>query len=565
MPKILIVDDEWAIRLAIEGMLSNLGYDVVGQAETGVEAVSMALELNPDLILMDVKMPGEMNGIDAAREIKAELGTPIVFISGYCDPEYIEAAKDVIPFGYVMKPFGEREIHAFVEIALSRRKLDLELEKAHAQLEQTNLDLQSEIAARKKTETALQESQKLYRNIFEKNNAMKWLLDPSSGKIIDANPATCEFYQYSYEEITKLRLWDINIESEANVRKLLADASSDGNTEFTFKHRLASGEIRDVQVYTGALVSGEKKLLHSIIIDITDRIRAEESLKHAHDTLERRVESRTAELEKANKQLQEENEARKRTEEALRESEEHHRSFMENAKGFIVYRLEIDPENYFNGRLIFVSPGIEDEIGVSPEAEFSEWFNHVHPDDLPGLIEVHAKSVRNGDTFDQEFRWGNLKGEWEWCHAISNPVFDSDGKPKYYNGMVINITAQKKAEKALRESEKDLRGKGLRLEELNTALKILLEKGEKDREELEEKVMVNVKEMVLPYVAKLKSTGLDAMQETFTGIIESNLDAIISPFLKKLSSKYLNLTPTEIRVADLVKQGLSAQKRSGAC
>ena len=74
MPKILIVDDEWLTRLEIEGMLTDLGYDVAGQAETGAEAIAMARELNPDLVLMDVKMPGEMNGIDAAREIKAELG-----------------------------------------------------------------------------------------------------------------------------------------------------------------------------------------------------------------------------------------------------------------------------------------------------------------------------------------------------------------------------------------------------------------------------------------------------------------------------------------------------------
>ena len=76
MPKILIVDDEWLTRLEIERMLTNLGYDVAGQAETGVEAVAMARELNPDLILMDVKMPGEMNGIDAAGAIKAELKIP---------------------------------------------------------------------------------------------------------------------------------------------------------------------------------------------------------------------------------------------------------------------------------------------------------------------------------------------------------------------------------------------------------------------------------------------------------------------------------------------------------
>ena len=116
------------------------------------------------------------------------MGTPIVFISGYGDPEYIEAAKEIAPFGYVMKPFDEREVHAFLEIALSRKKLELELEKYHKQLEQTNLGLKNEVAARKQTETELRESRKLYRDIFEKNNAMKWLVDPSSGKIIKVDP-----------------------------------------------------------------------------------------------------------------------------------------------------------------------------------------------------------------------------------------------------------------------------------------------------------------------------------------------------------------------------------------
>ena len=163
------------------------------------------------------------------------------------------------------------------------------------------------------------------------------------------------------------------------------------------------------------------------------------------------------ELEQRVKALESESFERKKAEVMLRESEEHHRSFMESAKGFVVYRLKVDPDNYFGGRLVFVSPSIEDEIGVSPETEFNEWFNSVHPDDLPRLLEAQAKSIRNGDMFDQEFRWKNLAGKWGWCHAISNPVFDSDGKPKYYNGMIIDVTAQKQAVKALQESEEKFR------------------------------------------------------------------------------------------------------------
>ena len=395
MPRILIVDDEWLTRLEIEGMLTDLGYDVAGQAETGAEAVAMARELNPDLVLMDVNMPGEMSGIDAAGEIKRELGTPIVFLSGYGDPEYIEAAKDIAPFGYVIKPFDEREVHAFVEIALSRRKLELKLDKSHKQLEQTNHDLQREIGARKQTETELRESRKLYRDIFEKNNAIKWLLDPSSGEIIDVNPAACEFYQYTHEEITNLHVWDINAESKANVKALLSDASAHGNAEFTFKHRLASGEIRDVQVYTGTLESGGKKLLHSIIIDISDRIRAEESLRHAHDTLEMRVEDRTIELQ----------------------------------------------------------------------------------------------------------------------------------------------------------------NKTLELSETNTALKILLNHRENDKEELGEKVLSNVKTLVEPYLKELKDTQADQKQIVLLNLLESGLKNILSSFSSKLSSKYLALTPGELQVAYLVREG----------
>jgi DNA-binding CsgD family transcriptional regulator len=93
------------------------------------------------------------------------------------------------------------------------------------------------------------------------------------------------------------------------------------------------------------------------------------------------------------------------------------------------------------------------------------------------------------------------------------------------------------------------------LEELNSALRVLLRKRDEDQTELEEKVLSNVKELVLPYVERLKTSELDPKQMAYLSIVESNLDDIVSPFARKLSSKYLALTPMEISVANLIREG----------
>ena len=92
------------------------------------------------------------------------------------------------------------------------------------------------------------------------------------------------------------------------------------------------------------------------------------------------------------------------------------------------------------------------------------------------------------------------------------------------------------------------------LEEVNTALRVLLMRREKDKIELEENVLLNVKELVEPYLGKLMNSGLNEHQETYASIMKSNLNDIISPFIHRLSSKYLNFTPSEIQVASLIKQ-----------
>ena len=546
MPGILIVDDEWLTRLEIEGMLTDLGYNVAGQAETGAEAVTMARELNPDLVLMDVNMPGEMNGIDAAGEIKRELGIPIVFISGYGDPEYIEAAKEIAPFGYVMKPFDEREVHAFVEIALSRKAFELKLDKSHKQLEQTNLHLKREIAARKQTETELRESRKLYRDMFEKNNAIKWLVDPSSGEIVDANSAACEFYQYTHEEITNLHVWDINVESEAHVKAVLSDASEDKNDEFTFKHRLASGEIRDVQVYTGTLESGGRTLLHSIILDITARNQAEDKVRQAYAEVETKVEERTVELSAANVSLAARIAEHKRTEDKFHQERNRAQSYLDTVEAIIV-ALDLEGEiTLVNQKGCLLLGRDEDElIGQS-------WFSSCIPQP-EGMEKRYPAFLKY------------IAGELELLEYFEYPIIDGNGKLRQiaWNNKLLRdeqmeIVGTLSAGQDIthrRQAEEELARKTKNLEELNAALNILLEKRMKDRENLEESVLSNVKTLISPYVKKLNNSKLTEEQQTFLNVLNSNLNEIVSPFTKRLSAKYLNLTPKEIRIANLVTQG----------
>ena len=129
MSKILVVDDEAIITMQLEERLSTMGYTVAGMAASGEEAVEKARRIRPDLVLMDIVMPGKMNGIEAAKIITGELDIPVVFVTSYADDAIIEKAKSVRPYGYIVKPFNELEIKAAIEVALFRKAAELEEQK----------------------------------------------------------------------------------------------------------------------------------------------------------------------------------------------------------------------------------------------------------------------------------------------------------------------------------------------------------------------------------------------------------------------------------------------------
>jgi DNA-binding CsgD family transcriptional regulator len=130
---------------------------------------------------------------------------------------------------------------------------------------------------------------------------------------------------------------------------------------------------------------------------------------------------------------------------------------------------------------------------------------------------------------------------------------DNDGKSTAVLEISRNVTKEKNLESELRTKAAELDVKSNNLEEVNTALRVLLKRRDNDKEELEAKILSNVKDLILPYIERLKKSPLNDHQKSCVEILESNLTDIVSPFSHRLSSKYLGLTPTEIRVANLIK------------
>ena len=278
---------------------------------------------------------------------------------------------------------------------------------------------------------------------------------------------------------------------------------------------------------------------------------------------------------------------RKRTEETLRESEERYRLLLEfSPDPIVVYNMQ--------GISSYVNPAFEQTFGFSGQEVLGKRIDFVPEESWPETKDA-IETMLGGKKIDL-FETKRLTKDGRVLDVqISSTLYrNRDGKPvgnivilrdisaqkqaeqvlkKYHDHLeelVEERTAElaktntqleqeieerKRAEKALLKREVELEAQSHHLEEVNTALKVLLKQREDDKKELGENVLSNVKELISPYVERLNKSRLNTNQKTLINIMESNLKNIISPFISKLSSKYFNFTPMEIKVANLVKEG----------
>jgi len=259
----------------------------------------------------------------------------------------------------------------------------------------------------------------------------------------------------------------------------------------------------------------------------------------------------------------------RKTETALFESEQKYRNILENIQdGYCELNLR--------GHFIFVNDYMFNILGYSKDVLLTmRAWNVMDEENSNKVFKSFNEVFRTGipsKGFDYEINRKN--GEKRQIEVSASLIIDNNEKPIGFRSIVRDITERKDVEKALRkardelerrvkertfeldEINKQLEIKTITLEETNIALRVLLKKKDETRKELEEKVLLNIKDLVIPVLEKIKAAaGLDRKQDAYITVMKNTLNDIISGFTRNLSSRQYCLTPTELQVASLIRQG----------
>jgi len=250
-PRILIVEDESIIARDLSASLEAMGYQVTGNAITGADAIAAAGDMNPSLVLMDIELQGDMDGIEAAHIIRSKYNLPIIYLTAYADDRMLERARETGPFGYLIKPFDDRELHFTIQMALYKHDLDETVRKSKEQ----------------------------FQALVENTNAIPWEISLADMKFTYLGPQVKNLLGFDVEEITDYQSWAARIhpEDRDEAERFCSDArNKDENYEFEFRMIGANNQIKWVRnIVSVTRENGKPVSMRGFILDITRRKEAE--------------------------------------------------------------------------------------------------------------------------------------------------------------------------------------------------------------------------------------------------------------------------------------------------
>ncbi|MBI5664685.1 MAG: response regulator [Nitrospirae bacterium] len=371
---VLIVEDEAIIAIELQKHLESMGYRVTSKAASGEDAVLMAREENPDLVLMDITLSGKISGIEAARQIRTSRNIPVIYLTAHSNEETLKQATQTEPYGYLIKPVGDKELHTAIEIALIKHRTEKQLRSAVSKAQEEEAKTKAIIAGIGDG-IILQDTD--YKIIYE-NQIQKDLSGSHLGdycyKAYTGRNTICE---------------SCPVEMSFSDGQIHKGERSLATSKGTRHYELTSSPIRDT---AGKIIAAVK-----VLRDITERKLIEEELLKHREKLTLLVEDRTSELTSAVDLLKNEIMERRKTEDALRESERRYRELfnymssgitvyesLENGDDFIIKDFnhageaidKIRKQDIIGERLTKVFPGVKES----------------------GLFEVFKRVWRTGET-----------------------------------------------------------------------------------------------------------------------------------------------------------------------
>ena len=259
--KILLVEDERIPAFNLQQRLRKLGYDVPSIVPSGAEALVLIEQQRPDMVLMDIHIEGDIDGIETASRIPPEWMIPVIYLTAYSEEATLQRAAATKPYGYLLKPFSERELHATIQMALQRHATELAL---------------------RQRETELGRSREDFRFLFASNPLPMWVFDLETLRFLDVNEAAVAAYGYTKEEFLGMTIAHIRPADEVGrIQEFLLPDTPAYLAVQNWRHLRKDGKVIEVDVFSYALPFEGHRARITVAIDVTQRNRAEEQLRQS--------------------------------------------------------------------------------------------------------------------------------------------------------------------------------------------------------------------------------------------------------------------------------------------
>jgi len=444
--RILVVEDESIVAMDIEDRLASMGYELAGRTASGEQALLLIDRQRPDLVLMDIHLQGIMDGITAAEEIRGRFHLPVIFLTAFAEDSTLERAKLAEPYGYVLKPFNDRELKSSIEIALYRHRAESEIRRLNRLYDVLSQVNQGVVRARSADELL----PAVCRLAVERGGVdLAWIgwLDPASSRI----DSVASFGTNSEMLRGALFSVDNTPEGQGNPGNAIREGrpficnecpgrdclyppvyaparfgfQSCGSFPISRRGQVC-GSLNLCTVVPGFFREREVELLQEVALDVSfalDRI----------DDEARRV----------------------RAEAALRESEERFRHAME-ATSDGLWDWDIAAGT------VYYSPGYSAMLGYEPgqfPATADAGLNLVHPEDRELVQKANEACIRNeSPSIMVEFRMRSRDGTWRWILGRGKAIRrDVNGYALQMIGTHVDITERKRSEEEKARTEAQLR------------------------------------------------------------------------------------------------------------